>query len=83
MLIGKFPEGLEYERDLLSISLYKIFSDPVEYVALKWTKFLKAGLHVFDPLCSVKRLSFIYMYCQWDRDTDFSGYFPGCKMFVK
>ena len=54
-----------------------------KYVALKWTKFLKAGLHVFDPLCSVKRLSFIYMYCQWDRDTDISGYFPGCKMFVK
>ena len=52
-------------------------------MALKWTKFLKAGLDVFDPLCSVKRLLFTYMYCQWDRDTDFSGYFPGCKMFVK
>ena len=24
MLIGKFPEGLEYEGDLLSVSLYKI-----------------------------------------------------------
>ena len=24
MLIGRFPEGLEYERDLLSVSLYKI-----------------------------------------------------------
>ena len=24
MLIGKFPEGLEYERDLLLVSLYKI-----------------------------------------------------------
>ena len=32
MLIGKFPEGLEYERDLLSVSLYKIFGDPVELV---------------------------------------------------
>ena len=30
MLIGKFPEGLEYERDLLSVSLYEIFRDPVE-----------------------------------------------------
>ena len=35
-----------------------------KYVALKWTKFLKEGLHVFDPLCSVRRLSFIYMCCQ-------------------
>ena len=80
MLIGKFPEGLEYERDLLSVSLYKILGIRLnKYVALKWTKFLKAGLHVFDPLFSVKRLSFIYMYCQWDRDTDFSGYFQVAK----
>ena len=29
MLIGKFPEGFEYEEDLLSVSL-KDFWDPVE-----------------------------------------------------
>ena len=32
MLIGKFSEGLEYERDLLSVLLYKVFRDPVELV---------------------------------------------------
>ena len=37
MLIGKSPEGFEYEEDLLLVSL-KIFGIPSSYyVSLKWT----------------------------------------------
>ena len=72
MLIDKFPAGLEYEGDLLSVSLKILGILLSYYVALKWIDFLKTGLHVFDLLCSVKQLSFIYMYCQSNWDTDLS-----------
>ena len=65
MLIGKFPEGLEYEGDLLSVSLIILGIRLSYFVALKWIDFLKTGLHVFDPLCSVKQLLFIYLYCRF------------------